>query len=234
MLATAAQSNPQPQAEQNADEDMEAWNAWTINRRAVLHTVDISEAFSARAENVVRGFRRGIYAGNVDFYVAPVELWIDEQIRRRSNTDPFLSHAILDMPAAHEKIERVIQVLKDDGILVVFMPSVTQISECVKLIGEKRLPLMLEKAVELGTGISSGRLWDIRMTKVKRSSTQRIDSGVDEQGEAEESERGEEVDMDAESQSTETERESVLVCRPKVGTKVVGGGFVGLWRKLKM
>ncbi|KAI5288169.1 hypothetical protein KEM52_001276, partial [Ascosphaera acerosa] len=146
---------------------------WKASRGAVVHTVDVSPTYSARAETLVRGFRRGMYAGDVDFHVGPVEEWIAQQMRERrarllqgqeqkqeqeqrtstaptaSDTEPdlpFLAHAILDMPAAHERIPAVCRALRVDGLLAVFMPSVTQIGECVRLVREARLPLALEKA----------------------------------------------------------------------------------------
>ncbi|KAL1958199.1 hypothetical protein VTO42DRAFT_5054 [Malbranchea cinnamomea] len=221
------------------------WDEWRARRGAVIHTVDINEKYSAHAEMIVRGFRRGLYAGNVDFYVSSVENWIQEQIRRRSkglfikkSVKPFLSYAILDMPSAHLRIPHVASVLKPDGILAVFMPNITQIGECVNLIREKNLPFVMDRAVELGTGISSGRLWDIRIAQTR--SRGKLTTGVNEEaadGAAEETPE-ETSDMSAaekasDSAGDKSNTESVLVCRPKVGERIVGGGFVGIWRRMK-
>lgn len=266
----------------------------------MIHTVDVSPKFSAHAEKTVRGFRRGLYAGNVDFHVGHVEDWIAEQIRDRSSSsssssslsslvgsvestttteftrvDPFLSYAILDMPSAHQRIPHVAPILRPNGLLAVFMPSITQIGECVQLIREQRLPFILERAVELGTGLSSGRLWDVRMA-VKKSKAD-PSSWVNESSTANESpsppEKGynsddimgdmrtdefssaspsppsssfiplptsaPKGDIDNTQMHTETQAGSgsgmddnaVLVCRPKVGLRIVGGGFVGIWRR---
>ena len=146
------------------DPVQEEWDAWRAQRNAVIHTVDVSPKFSALAEKNVRGFRRGIYAGNTDFYVGPVEKWIAQQMQQRKKTglaalagndtvEPFLSHVILDMPSSNLRIPHVTPALKRNGYLVVFMPSITQIGECLQLIKDQRLPLVQERVIELGNGI---------------------------------------------------------------------------------
>ncbi|KAL1849271.1 hypothetical protein Plec18170_007563 [Paecilomyces lecythidis] len=234
------------------DPVQQQWDAWRSRRRAVIHTIDVSPRFSAHAEKIVRGFRRGIYAGNVDFHVGRAEDWIADQIQRRTkkpgifssseNSDPFLSYAILDMPSAHQRIPHVAPILKRDGILAVFMPSVTQIGECVDLIRRQQLPFILERAVELGSGLSSGRLWDIRFAvkKSRADPSSWIDPaapGSDGGSAPKTNEASESVDLENEAASEEEqppqESDSVLVCRPKVGTRIVGGGFVGIWRRIE-
>jgi tRNA A58 N-methylase Trm61 len=256
--------------ENHAAEDtvQKQWDEWRAQRRAIVHSVDVSARFSAHAEQIVRGFRRGIYAGNVDFHVGPVENWIADQVRQRrqsgrrqgsgllaslsysnreeSTTEPFLSHAILDMPSAHQRIPHVAPVLRRDGILAVFVPSITQVGECVQLIRQQNLPFIMEKVVELGTGISSGRQWDVRITVKKSradpSSWSSTASAEDVDSEASVSgERGEATSLPPSEGESPTIKEdndysddnNVLVCRPKVGLRIVGGGFVGLWRRIE-
>ncbi|KAL4881603.1 S-adenosyl-L-methionine-dependent methyltransferase [Aspergillus karnatakaensis] len=231
------------------------WDQWRAQRRAIIHTVDVSPTYSAHAEALVRGFRRGIYAGNVDFYVGHVENWIQDQIKRRAPptssvslftpkqlTQPFLTHAILDMPSASLRLRHVVPILKNDGFVLVFCPSITQLGECAQIIQNDNLPLTAVKFVELGTGISGGREWDVRLA-LKKS---RADpSGWEtSEVEAETAERPFTEKLNVEgtpSQTqpqtegatvpTEIKTESVLVCRPKVGARIVGGGFVGVWRR---
>ncbi|KAL2799514.1 S-adenosyl-L-methionine-dependent methyltransferase [Aspergillus keveii] len=256
---TSKQTTNPNAAEEEANIAQQNWDTWRAQRKAIIHTVDVAPQFSKHAESIVRGFRRGIYAGNVDFYVGHVENWIAEQIRLRTpppssnpfsltkqaTLEPFLTHAILDMPSANLRIPHVVPILKQNGLLAVFMPSVTQIGECVDTIRKERLPLVLEKAVELGSGISNGRLWDIRFATKK--------SRADPSSWVDPSESGAEADADADAAAADleethtpseekvvaketTERakpESVLVCRPKVGTKIIGGGFVGIWRRIE-
>ncbi|OJD25969.1 hypothetical protein ACJ73_02654 [Blastomyces percursus] len=216
------------------------WDAWRAQRNAIVHTVDISPHYSQHAENIVRGFRRGIYVGNVDFYVSSVEKWIQEQMARRSTSqgspDPFLSHVILDMPSAHLRIPHVAQFMKDDAVLAIFMPSITQLGDCVEFISKERLPLFQEKIVEVGTGISSGRLWELRMT-MKRSPKDALsreataEENLDGTAEYSSDTVGEEVP--SLTKGAKADRDEVLVCRPQVGARIAGGGFVGIWRKKK-
>ncbi|EEA20147.1 hypothetical protein TMatcc_000122 [Talaromyces marneffei ATCC 18224] len=225
-----------------------AWDQWRSQRRAVINTVDVSPKFSAHAEQVVRGFRRGIYAGNVDFHVGAVEDWIKDQLQRRRSpkglftgdgtAEPFLSYAILDMPSAHKRISHVVPALRRDGLLVVFMPSITQIGECVQLIQKEKLPFVMERVVELGMGISGGRLWDVRMA-VKKSRADPSSWTKESPSRDEDDHSATEATDSVESGSISTisaedsTQENVLVCRPKVGSKIVGGGFVGIWRRIE-
>ncbi|KAF9892024.1 hypothetical protein FE257_002988 [Aspergillus nanangensis] len=232
------------------DQVQQEWDAWRAQRKAILHTVDVSPKFSAHAEKIVHGFRRGLYAGNVDFYVGHVENWITQQKAQRQTTsstgffpstkkphvEPFLSYAILDMPAAHQRIPHVAPILRRDGILAVFMPSITQIGDCVDLIRRQSLPFALEKVVELGAGISSGRLWDVRFAvKKSRADPSSWAESSDAPGSPSEHESVVENEMETPPAPDEPPKgdDSVLVCRPKVGSRIVGGGFVGIWRRIE-
>lgn len=227
------------------------WDAWRAQRKAIIHTVEVSPTFSKHAEKVVRGFRRGIYAGNVDFYVGRVENWISarkQQLEAPSSAisslftpkslEPFLTHAILDMPSAHLRIPVVAPLLKPNGVLAVFMPSVTQIADCVYIIRKQRVPLDLEHVIELGTGISGGRSWDVKFVSKKSKADPGWDNSTSaeaESGNTTEESSGENkmVPEKAQAQETAKDPEGVLVCRPKVGTLLAGGGFVGIWRKMQ-
>lgn len=235
----------------SVDPTQQEWDAWRAQRNAVIHSVDVSSKFSALAEKNVRGFRRGIYAGDVDFYVGPVENWIAEQTERRVKTgvlssltgrrslEPFLSHAILDMPGAHLRIPHVAPILRRDGMLVVFMPSITQIGDCVKLIRQQRLPFVQERVVELGIGITSGRHWDVRVVAKKSGadpSSWGAAAEAEETVQATESDEAAAENMDdspAPPEELSKEDDMVMVCRPKVGLRTVGGGFVGVWRRIE-
>lgn len=235
-------------ADKDAENDpvQQQWDSWRAGRSAIVHTVDISPQYSAHAEKIVRGFRRGIYAGNVDFYVGHIGNWVTEQKKRRASTgplslgaakvQPFLSCAFLDMPSAHLNIPLVAPILKTNGILAVFMPSITQIGDCVTLIRQQRLPFVMDRTVELGMGLSNGRLWDVRAAfKKSRAdpSSWSESSGSDEPAAQQDATP---QDSDAEAavgpETTQKDAESVLICRPKVGQKLVGGGFVGIWRRI--
>ena len=168
-------------------------------------------------------------------------------IKRRkafdSSKTSFLSYVVLDMPSSYLQIENVTPAMIEGGLLAVFAPSITQIGDCVRIIKEKELPLVMEKTVELGIGISGGRTWDVRLTTRRKSSAylQKVDEKPQANGEEQNS-----PDSEPESTNSNAEQEGkdmshdlsqepdqpVLVCRPKVGDRVFGGGFCGLFKKI--
>ncbi|KAJ5086710.1 hypothetical protein NUU61_008017 [Penicillium alfredii] len=245
---SAGNNEPAP----DADPAQHDWDAWRAQRNAIIHTVDVSPNYSALAEKNVRSFRRGLYAGSVDFYVGPVEHWIAQQTKQRTKTgvlssltgkttvDPFVSHVLLDMPSAELRIPHVAPLLKRDGFLVVFAPSVTQIGDCLQLIRRQRLPFVQEKVVELGAGLTSGRLWDVRFA-LKKSGADPSSWGAS--TDADDAASGAEADEESSGavdsppeisspEETPKEEDAVMVCRPKVGVRTLGGGFVGIWRRI--
>ncbi|KAJ5089379.1 hypothetical protein N7532_008063 [Penicillium argentinense] len=226
------------------DTVQEEWNAWRAQRNAVIHTVDVSSKFSKLAEKNVQGFRRGMYSGDVDFYVGPVENWVAEQMKRRTKSgvlssltlqrsmEPFLSHAILDMPSAQLRIPHVAPIIKRDGFLIVFVPSITQIGDCVRLIRQHHLPLVQERVVELGMGISGGRQWDVRLA-IKKSGADPSSWNTTSEADEASADEPEDVSEAPVTEAPAKENEQVMVCRPKVGLRTMGGGFVGIWRRIE-
>lgn len=219
-------------------------------RRAVIHTVDISPKYSARGKAIVEGYRQGIYAGDVEFHVGDVSNWIDEQILSRSSSlkdEPFLSHVILDMPSIHNYVRKAASVLRVNGSFMAFNPSISQIVAIVEVVKRQRLPLLLERVLELGPNMTGGREWDVRFVK-SRDETR---SGIAEAAELlndsnretsdDNSEQGSIVEA-AEIEKRDHEQIQALekqdtawltICRPKVGQRVLAGGFLGVWKKMK-
>lgn len=286
-------ANPHPPRLPPAEEETEAledaelkskWTTWRENRRAILHTVEISPVYSNHAQKIVRGFRRGMYAGNIDFHISDLDSWISSQIAKRQGgtsaaTDPsletsnhlsapppaqitpFLSIAILDLPDVQSKIQPLTPLLHKEGLLLIFVPSITQIGECVTAIADAKLPFVMERTVELGQGMSSGRLWDVRLTR-RRAGRKKVgmtgnsvraavregeilESGSEKgsgsvvERDGDRSEENGEAGSEAESVEAPVEEvvddgddKPVLVCRPKVGERIVNGGFVAVFRKI--
>jgi tRNA A58 N-methylase Trm61 len=140
-------------------------------RRAIIHTIDVSPKFSAHAETVVAGFRRGMYLRNVDFYVGDVSEWV-KQAQEARGVKTFLSHAFLDLPSADAHVETVSEALETNGTLIAFNPSITQIIDCATQIKNQEIPLDLDRVVELGVnGGTGGREWvSSRMKMIGTSS----------------------------------------------------------------
>jgi hypothetical protein len=243
------------EAKDTKREIQEAWASYRTSRRAIVHSVEVSPTYSAHAQKLIHQFHRGMYAPHIDFHVASIGDWIHSQLdtrrhnssifRKSANAEPFLSYAILDMPGCHLQIEAVAPAMKDGALLVVFVPSVTQIGDCVRIMRDKGLDLQMEKVLELGEGISNGRVWDVRLARKRAKPndsgpTMRESQSVDETntlGKGSGADASEATGSDTDSlQSAEVEAgrgdDSVMVCRPKVGRMTIGGGFIGLWRKV--
>ena len=240
-----------PLSEEAGGESMEDWRK---NRRAVVHTLDCLQKHSRLAEKTIKSFRNGLYYNNIDFHVGQIDDYISERLAQ-TNGAPFLDHAILDLPNCHNYMEIVCSALKPNGSLLVFCPSITQINTTVLHAKTENLPLYVETVIELGAGAGvGGREWDVRPVKVR--SLLRQEKGVDsaageaanavDQGDDTVDESVNSVDGGAKPLETmdNPERDGLetssdasdaweLVCRPKVGVRTQGGGFVGQWRKIE-
>lgn len=223
------------------DANSEAMNAWKASRKAVIHTIDVSPKYSKHAAKIVSGFRHGLYAGNVDFHVGDVSEWIEAEFDRRdpASGEPFLTHAFLDLPATHDHIASVASALKTDGVLIVFNPSITQVMDCVQKVKRQNLPLFLDQTLELGNnGSSGGKPWDLRAVKPRAPKVQpaEVNSEDAQYSASEKSEQqGQSLTRDPTQALAEAKSEDTnwsFVCRPKVGERIVGGGFLGVFRKM--
>ena len=209
--------------------------SWRARRGAVVHTLDISSKHSKHARKIVAGFRHGMYAGSVDFHVGDVTSWITEQQKSRKTQDPFLSHVILDLPGADAYLDVVASALHVNGLLAVFNPSITQIVECVEKIRKDRMPYLLDQVIELGA--STIREWDVRAVRPRATLKKAEQKDVSDSSSGAESidpVKGQEARDDELAQDlAKSEERWAMVCRPKAGQEVVGGGFIALWRKME-
>ncbi|KEF54348.1 uncharacterized protein A1O9_09514 [Exophiala aquamarina CBS 119918] len=148
----------------------QAWAAWKQSRRAVVHSVEDNFATGRHAEKIVAGFRQGMYWPHVDFHNAQVGQWVQSQLAERGG-ESFLSHAFLDLPSVQYRLHDCFAAMRDGAKALVFVPSITQVCDCVKMVKNSRLPLSVENVVELGEGISTGRKWDVRAVTPRKSLT---------------------------------------------------------------
>lgn len=249
----------EPQRPESAVETSlrEAWSQWKQSRHAILHTVEKVKANRWHAEKIVRGFRQGVYWPHVDFYAGDVSTWIQAQFsQRKSHTrnpfartseDGFLDYVLLDMPGVHKQLQHVSRAMRDGAKVIVFTPSVTQIGECARAIQDSNLPLAMERVLELGEGISTGRRWDVRMVTprkykdhAKPAATEPVaDIEIDKQPSDIDSNENdgsnvekEAIDALADGLPEEQPDEPVMICRPLVGERTMGGGFIALFKKI--
>ena len=214
---------------------MEAYQAWKADRRAVIHTLDCSARHSAHAETVVKNFCHGIYYPHIDFHVGDIDEYLSSRLATTGSL-PFLEHAILDLPDIQHYFDIVGKALKGNGTLITFCPSITQINSGVTYVRQHGIPLFLEKVVEVGGAVGvGGREWDVRPVKprafLKAQVTDMKPSDRLEEGLA----SGlEDASLEVPLSHTPSSGDSgwEMVCRPKVGLRTAGGGFVGVWRKM--
>ncbi|KAG7126973.1 Oxidase ustYa like protein [Verticillium longisporum] len=183
-------------------------------RRAILHTLDIRPSASRLAHGTIRDFRRALYLLDIDFHVRTIRSFLEPRLAASPDRAPFLSHAVLDLPASADHAELVVEALRPDGRLVVFFPSVTQVLDFVKWVTDTTQPVYVERVIELANstfepGFSDGvggREWDVRVVTPKKVARGEVEAVGENEG-------------------------KVTVCRPKVGTMVGGGGFVAVFTK---
>ena len=195
---------------------------WQKQRRAVVHTVDNVEVHRHKAEGLIRSYRNAMYWPHINFYHGEVQDWVHE--RMSNDPKPFLDIVVLDMPGVEDQISVVADAIKEGGQLVVFAPQITQIAACIQGVVSQRLGLKLEQVVELGEGISTGRMWDIRMATLKKP--KQVDIANEKRQDVHEEDHVPETVKDVHTIPP-------MVCRPKVGSMIRGGGFIGLWRRVE-
>jgi tRNA (adenine57-N1/adenine58-N1)-methyltransferase len=220
--------------ESMADLHYTASESWKANRRAIIHTLDVSSKHSKHAIKIVEGFRGGMYAPNVDFHVGDVSEWIAEEKKKRKTEEPFLTHVFLDLPNADSHLMNVAPSLHVNGMLAVFNPSITQIAECVEAIREQKMPYLLDQVIELGAGMI--REWDVRAVRPRATLRKAVvqDSPEPSTSEAIDPVEGQAARDDELAKGlTRAQEKWAMVCRPKAGQQVVGGGFLGLWRRME-
>ncbi|KAL2875488.1 hypothetical protein SGCOL_009257 [Colletotrichum sp. CLE4] len=202
-----------PHALDIEDPDLAAlYKEHLASRRAILHTLDVNPTSSRMAHGLVRHFKRGLYLSDVDFHVCTIRSYLASRLAQNGG-EAFLSHVILDLPASQDYAEMAVKALQPDGKVVIFFPSITQILDFVTWAKDTEQPLVQDRVVELQTSTSGddmfqdgtgGRNWDVKVVAIRKAI---------ERGETGAAARG-------------------IVCRPKVGSRVVGGGFVAVFTKL--
>lgn len=211
---------------------------WRANRRAVIHTLDINEKHSRYAQKIVKNFRQGVYFPNIDFHIGTIENYLESRLAETYG-NVFLDHAILDLPDTQKYLEVVGRAMKPGGSLITWNPNITQVIDCVETVREQRLPFLVEKVLEVGVGGGvGGREWDVRRVKLRNSNQSRLAmDGVPKESVNEiMASKGEEIVEDSADVISPTANDNAryeIVCRPKVGTRVIGGGFIGLWRRME-
>ncbi|UPL02434.1 hypothetical protein LCI18_013368 [Fusarium solani-melongenae] len=180
------------------------YETYRSNRRAVLHTLDRNHKHSRAAHSLIRQFRRALYFPTVDFHVGSIDEYIPSRLAQ-TNNEPFLSHAILDLPSAHDHAGPVIQALQPNGLLIIFTPSISQIADFQAWILRSGQPIRPERVIELPVSTTA--------------------DGVRDTG------GGKEWDVKTVIPKDQPDGSPVQVMRPRVGDRIAGGGFVAVMRR---
>ncbi|KAH7198726.1 S-adenosyl-L-methionine-dependent methyltransferase [Fusarium flagelliforme] len=181
-----------------------AYDSYRSSRRAVLHTLDQNTRHSRAANQLVRRYRRSIYYPTVDFHTGSISDYISPRLAE-TDGQPIFSHAILDLPSVEDYASPVIQALHPNGLLVVFAPSISQIARFQAWAAETKQPVRQERVIELDVSTTADGVLDTgggREWDVKQVTPKNDPTGV-----------------------------PVQVMRPKVGDRISGGGFVGVYRR---
>ncbi|GAV51916.1 hypothetical protein ZYGR_0AF03870 [Zygosaccharomyces rouxii] len=181
-------------------------------RGSILHSLDRSAKHLVTGVKNLKHYDRGIYWTDVEFHLlseseqgpsqwlqGPTASYYRDVVGRLADRPGgFLNGAFLDLPSPQDHLETIAQHLVAESPLMVFVPSITQLWDCLQEVKTVGIPLSMTRVLELMSGSGGGgmREWDLRRTVIR-----------------------------------ETSKES-MVARPKVGARIVGGGFVGVFKKL--
>lgn len=187
------------------------YNGNDSTRGSILHSLDRNSKHLATGVRNLKHYDRGIYWPDVEFHLLsdeqgpsewlhnPTALYYRDVVGRLANRPGgFLSGAFLDLPSPQDHLETIAQNLIVESSLLVFVPSITQLWDCLQKIKTTGIPLAMTRVSELMSGSGGGgmREWDLRRVIIRETGDQS------------------------------------MVARPKVGSRVVGGGFIGIFKKL--
>ncbi|KAI6905022.1 hypothetical protein KC355_g19050 [Hortaea werneckii] len=108
-------------------------------------------------------------------------------------------------------------------------------------VKEDGIPVVLDRVIELGVnGGTGGREWDVRAVK-PRAQHKKSSIGAGEDGSGSEDSGVDGASDDMQESRASNGREEAdegpkddgwkMVCRPKVGDSIIGGGFLGIFKK---
>ncbi|CDK29999.1 unnamed protein product [Kuraishia capsulata CBS 1993] len=182
-------------------------------RGAILHSIDNRELHSKRAAKTVKNFKRGMYSKNVEFHVAESpSSWLtgeDSAKYRKLSNDLQLD----------DRLESEFAFLS--GAFLDMADSHLEIKEVAKSL-KHDAPLVIftpsiTQIMEAIKLVQEDR--DIKLTFVRCAE---ITSGAG----------GGMREWDTRLTYVRKTGEQVAVCRPKVGIRVQGGGFIGMFKKI--
>ena len=249
------------QARGEAELSLPALEHYKSRRRAVLHTVEKRTEVSVHARKVIASFRGALYAPHIDMYTGDVSSWLEARLDAQGVDAhgaklPFLRHVLFDLDDALHCTELATPAVHPDGTILTFCPSISQVQDLVQLVRDQKLPLVLDRVLELSSHTSGGRDWDVRVATIRSSlkANGTDEAGVEAAAHLEPDEHdtasAESSDQDLDSSSEQSEPPQIdptsaefaegatgrgvryaMVSRPKLLGLHMRGAFIAVLRK---
>ncbi|KAF7930881.1 hypothetical protein EAE99_004131 [Botrytis elliptica] len=240
------------------------YNEWRSQRRAVIHSLDADEHHSRHAQRTVRNYRHGIYYPHIDFHVGSIHDYLSKRLEETKGVflDHAIldipgiqdemeivgkcikpdGRLITWCPSItqHMKCLEVVKGKKLPFVLDRVLELGSQLStggrewevRSVKpralIKAEKKAKAEeMEREDRLKTALPVNE-W---LTKI---SSKEVDEVTSEDVETSKSESVAVQESTGEASDLTDMSGWEMICRPKVGDRITGGGFVGVWKKMDM
>ncbi|TGO14596.1 hypothetical protein BTUL_0051g00620 [Botrytis tulipae] len=246
------------------EELTDQYNEWRSQRRAVIHSLDADERHSRHAQRTVRNYRHGVYFPHIDFHVGSIHDYLSKRLEETKGVflDHAIldipgiqdemeivgkcmkpdGRLITWCPSItqHMKCLEIVKGKKLPFVLDRVLELGSQLSTGgreweVRSVKPRALIKAEKKAkaeeMEREDRSKTAFAVDEWLTKI---SSEEVDEVASEDVETSESESitvqaSTEEDIDLTDMSGWE-----MICRPKVGDRITGGGFVGVWKKMDM
>ncbi|KAM0129031.1 hypothetical protein ACHAP3_007983 [Botrytis cinerea] len=248
---------------ERAEKMTDLYNEWRSQRRAVIHSLDADERHSRHAQKTVRNYRHGAYFPHIDFHVGSIHDYLSKRLEETKGVflDHAILD-IPGIQDEMEIVGKCIK--PDGRLITWCPSITQHMKCLEVVKGKKLpfvLDRVLELGSQLSTG---GREWEVRSVKPralikaeKKAKAEKIDredgskaSSIVDEWLSKISSKEDEVTSEdvetSESESVPVEASTgdasdltdmsgwEMICRPRVGDRITGGGFVGVWKKMDM
>ncbi|KAF7948926.1 hypothetical protein EAE96_008106 [Botrytis aclada] len=240
------------------------YNEWRSQRRAVIHSLDADEHHSRHAQRTVRNYRHGLYFPHIDFHIGSIHDYLSKRLEETKDVFldhaildiPGIQDEMEIVGKCMKPDGRLITWCPS----ITQHMKCLEIVKGKKL--PFVLDRVLELGSQLSTGGREWEVRSVKPRalikaekKAKAEEMEREDrskntSTVDEwlskiSSKDEDGVTSEDVET-SESESVTVQASTgegsdltdmsgwETICRPKVGDRVTGGGFVGVWKKMDM
>lgn len=240
------------------------YNEWRSQRRAVIHSLDADERHSRHAQRTVRNYRHGVYLPHIDFHVGSIHDYLSKRLEETKGVflDHAIldipgiqdemeivgkcikpdGRLITWCPSItqHMKCLEIVKGKKLPFVLDRVLELGSQLSTGgreweVRSVKPRALIRAEKKAkaeeMEREDRSKDPFAVDEWLTKI---SSKEVDEVTSEDVDTSESESVTVQASTGEASDLTDTSGWEMICRPKVGDRITGGGFVGVWKKMDM